>query len=332
MDHESPILLQEEPQEPRVPTEAPRDPEVDLLRIFGPTFTLTPEEARVMESLEQRSPEWFSARINRITASNFGSAAGLNPYCSPDFLLIQLLYKSFEGNAATKWGTQMEPVACAAYVQAIAKDPVYSDGGPVPSWRDSGLSIAPQWPFLGASPDGIVTTHRTSSTVSISHRCAPLPKYDLMRSRFDPGVGIISEPAWTPPTTFPHNYLLEIKCPFRKKLYGPIPPYYYAQIQGCMQILDLPYSHFYVWTPNTASTVAYPRNDNFWNDFLLPRLTDFYFERYMPLTLLKAYGLLDTSDRFGPNTDWLLPKKDTDPLLVQRVFDACKLFRSKYYK
>ena len=64
----------------------------------------------------------------------------------------------------------------------------------------------------------------------------------------------------------------------------------------------------------------------------MPRLTDFYFGRYMPLTLLKAYGLLDTSDRFGPNTDWLLPKKDTDPLLVQRVFDACKHFRSKYYK
>ena len=289
--------------------------------LFGPVFSLKPDEALAMQALEQRSVAWLEARVNRITASNFGAAAGINPYCKPDDLLAQLLFRTFEGNEATAYGTKQEPVACDQYCTSIAQDPIYGSGAlEPPKWRDSGLSICSRWPFLGASPDGIVTAQAFSSTVPVNYRSV-VPGFDLMTRTFDPSRGIISLPSWTPPTENPHEYLLEIKCPFRKRLYGPIPIYYYAQIQGCMQILDLAYCHFYVWTPTKSSTDCFPRNQSFWDDFLLPRLTDFYFERYMPTVLLKSLGLL------SPGPCLIEPRSDVSQELLGEIKARCQDFR-----
>ena len=59
----------------------------------------------------QRSDLWLQARKNSITASQFGSAIGLNPYNSPDQMLIEKLWIPFRGNEATHWGTYHEPDA-----------------------------------------------------------------------------------------------------------------------------------------------------------------------------------------------------------------------------
>jgi putative phage-type endonuclease len=307
-------------------------PEV-IRGIFGPVFSLQPAEALEMQALEQRSPEWLAARVNRLTASNFGSAAGLNPYCKPEDLLVQLLFKSFEGNEATAYGTKFESVACEQYVASIGDDIIYSrvlqNPLELPKWRDSGLSINPRWPFLGASPDGIMTTQAFSSIVPVNYRCAVAPEHGLQQTIFDPARGLVSMPVWSPPTENPHEYLLEIKCPFRKRLYGPIPPYYYAQIQGCMQILDLPYTHFYVWTPNKASIDCFPKNQGFWDSVLLPRLTAFYFDRFVPAVVMQSLELLDTSDRFGPNPDWLKPKDSVSPELVATIYEEARSFRAQ---
>lgn len=305
-------------------------PSLDALvhSIFDPIFSITVSDAEQMEALEQRSPAWLGARVNRLTASNFGSAAGLNPYNSPEDLLVQMLFKSFTGNEATAYGTKHEPIACDNYLKMLASDIIYASGNPVPTWRDSGLTISPKFPFLGASPDGIVTTHAQSSSVLINLRCNSAPIYDLKTNVFDPLRGIVSVPSWEHPTQYPHNFLLEIKCPFRKRLYGPIPPYYYAQIQGCMELLELPYCHFYVWTPTKASTDCYPRNARYWKEFLMPRLCDFYFEKFMPAVVMQSMDLLDTSDRFGPNTDWLRPKSTVPALLVEDIRKTCANFRS----
>ena len=49
---------------------------------------------------EQGGQVWHAGRAFRLTASNFGAAADLNPYCSANDLLQRMLYPSFVSNAA----------------------------------------------------------------------------------------------------------------------------------------------------------------------------------------------------------------------------------------
>ena len=86
---------------------------------FSNIFKISDDEVFTVSQYSQRSSEWFNERKNRLTASNFGAALDRNPYCSSDALLVQLLYKSFSGNAATQYGTTNEPIACNQYLDDI---------------------------------------------------------------------------------------------------------------------------------------------------------------------------------------------------------------------
>ena len=41
---------------------------------------VTPNQVQDVMRIAQRDPEWIKQRIGRMTASNYGSAAGHNPY------------------------------------------------------------------------------------------------------------------------------------------------------------------------------------------------------------------------------------------------------------
>jgi putative phage-type endonuclease len=313
----------------QAPSSSKNDVESDIDVFFAKIFHSTHQQLDAIGALEQRSDAWIESRKLRITASNFGAIVGLNPYSSPEKHLLEALFSTFAGNAATQYGSSHEAIACAAYLEGL--------NGRV-CHRDSGLVISREMPFLGASPDGIMTANSsTFSTHPPIMRCPvvgqPGGSFDLVKTSYSPELGLSSVCSWTPPALFPHEFLLEIKCPFRKRLYGKIPDYYYAQIQGCMQILDLPYAHFYVWTPFTSSLDCFPRNDDWWHRFALPKLIDFYFLRYMPLVYLQSRGQLRgcaSTGTAGP--DWLLPSDGLCPEYVRRVFAHCALLALGFKK
>ena len=88
--------------------------------------------------------------------------------------------------------------------------------------------------------------------------------------------------------------LLEIKCPFRKTFYADtVPPHYMAQIQGTMGNLSLPWCDFVVWTPSKTQITRVPFDPEYWSVLLLPNLTDFYFNQYVPAAVNKENGLLE---------------------------------------
>lgn len=103
---------------------------------------------------EQRSPEWFQARLGIPTASRFtdimaktksGYAASRKNYCAE--LVIQRLTHAIPEhyeNAAMAWGTENEPVARLQYELATGND--VSETG---LWKLHDLDA-------GASPDGFV--------------------------------------------------------------------------------------------------------------------------------------------------------------------------------
>jgi putative phage-type endonuclease len=94
---------------------------------------------------EQRSPEWLALRENMLTASDAATALGVNPYETPDGLLIKKCGgRKFQGNEATARGTLLEPIARDKY------DAMFNRKS-----HEIGLVQHPKYPFLGGSPDGI---------------------------------------------------------------------------------------------------------------------------------------------------------------------------------
>lgn len=103
------------------------------------------KELLAAEYAEQRSQEWLDLRENMITASDIASAIGENHYESPDaFVKKKVLRTQFKGNAATAHGTLLEPLVRDLYDQRTGRKS-----------HEIGLVQHREYPWLGASPDGV---------------------------------------------------------------------------------------------------------------------------------------------------------------------------------
>jgi hypothetical protein len=241
---------------------------------FVARLAITQERADVIERYEQRSEEWLEARKGRITASNFGSAVGRNKYSTPTALVKNMLWATFKGNICTRWGTEHESDGEDCYAASKHMDILDNPDETIlaamsEAERDvivtalrveeAGLVINPERPWMGNSPDGLI--HVTYAS-----------------GRLETG-------------------LLEIKCPYGKKFYpDTVPPQYMAQIQGTMGNLGLPWCDFVVWTPQETQITRVPFDPEYWNGMLLPKLTEFYFNRYVPAAVNKENGLLEEGE------------------------------------
>ena len=107
-------------------------------------------EARARELIsaiyaEQRSQEWLDLREKMITASDVASAIGENRYESVDsFIKKKVLRTKWAGNAATAHGTALEPMVRDLYDERTGRKS-----------HEIGLVQHREYPWLGASPDGV---------------------------------------------------------------------------------------------------------------------------------------------------------------------------------
>lgn len=95
----------------------------------------------------QRTEEWHKAREGRLTASMFGSAAGLGPGSWQQAWRRVLGIEVFEGNEATDWGVEHEPTAIKLYTDLAAVGAKTEQVGFIPH---------PSLDWLGCSPDLLV--------------------------------------------------------------------------------------------------------------------------------------------------------------------------------
>jgi putative phage-type endonuclease len=102
-------------------------------------------ELLAAEYAEQRSQEWLDLRENMITASDIASAIGESQYESIDsFVKKKVLRTKWAGNAATAHGTLLEPLVRDMYDEMTGRKS-----------HEIGLVQHRQYPWLGASPDGV---------------------------------------------------------------------------------------------------------------------------------------------------------------------------------
>ena len=144
---------------------------------------------RAIPTMEQRSPEWYAARQNMLTASDTAQALGRGKFGTR----AQLLQKKRDERAGIsapfkmlpplKWGIMFEEMAARCYQNVRDGVQIY----------EFGLIPDPQGLPYGASPDGITE------------------------------LGI----------------MIEIKCPYRRKIDGNIPEQYDIQMQGQMYVCGL---------------------------------------------------------------------------------------------
>jgi putative phage-type endonuclease len=105
--------------------------------------------------MEQKSPEWFAARLGKVTASRVADVIAKTKTgysASRDNYMAQLVCERMTGtqgesytNSAMQWGTDQEPLARAAY--EAAQDVLVDE---------TGFVIHPRIQEAGASPDGLV--------------------------------------------------------------------------------------------------------------------------------------------------------------------------------
>ena len=99
--------------------------------------------------MEQRSKEWFGARIGRVTGSNVGAILGCDPNRGPDDVMRAMVRAAhgaeaeFTGNVATEYGTFHEAGARAEFEMEHGL-----------AVKNAGFVKHADW--LGASPDGFI--------------------------------------------------------------------------------------------------------------------------------------------------------------------------------
>ena len=145
---------------------------------------------------EQRTPEWYEFRNNRLTASDLYYITSDNEKKIIDIVKKKCgIESNYSPGAAILHGIKFEPVATK----------IYEDRCNV-QITEFGCLPHPSISFFGASPDGICSIQSNNKNF----------------------VG----------------RMLEIKCPKSRPITGIIPPVYFAQVQGQLEVCDLEYCDF----------------------------------------------------------------------------------------
>ena len=220
---------------------------------------VTQEEADYLQQctkLQTQSLLWFAHRRGRITASNFHSVCHTST-SNPSESLIQKLLQERQmiKSPAMKWGIEHEPDARKQYLELASKN----HSGL--SFKSAGLFINPHYPYLGASPDGLVYCECCGDGV-IEIKCP----YSIRQ--FNPAFVTKSD-------FFLKSTVDGMKLSSTHE--------YYTQIQGQLFVCDQAYCDFICWTPQgifierIKKDVAFweemqPNLERFFKDVLLPRM------------------------------------------------------------
>ncbi len=246
----------------------------------------TPQQCLEERYFAQRSQEWKDARKFALTASDFGAAAGTNPFETGESLLERKLNVPFQGNAATAWGSAMESKAAEAFLQ-------YAQlfMGATSSLHFPNLIKYSDSSWMAVSPDGVL---QYTDAQGVEH-------FDLVEFKC--------------PTRAPNG-----KHPYAR-YEGCIPPYYASQMLGIWgycnanggipltfdgqeRLVKLEKVWFVVWQPTDLWVSPMQVSMGEYEELLF-KLRKWYFELFLPRLYARTPSntlLADKSEIVGPNS------------------------------
>ena len=181
--------------------------------------------------LQQRTPEWFKARRGKLTASTMGSVLGWSPWQKPAQLYDTLKgLRKFEGNVATRYGTDNEVNGVAEYTIMTGRQV-----------DQTGLHLHKVINFIAGSPDGLVGS----------------------------------------------DGMIEVKCPYNRKLHTQLPLHYYPQINALLEITGRKWCDYVCWTPEGTAITRIQANSEAFAYYL-----DFYRQFYTCLQTDQRDGVM----------------------------------------
>lgn len=127
------------------------------------------KKLKLLDLPEQRSPEWYSMRKEKLTASSIASAIGKCHFTTREELILSKIEdKPYESNPITEWGVKYEDIAILFYEELYNVKVL-----------DFGLIPHPTFKAFGASPDGICDDTGNDEYVSrmVEIKCPPKRKF-----------------------------------------------------------------------------------------------------------------------------------------------------------
>ena len=214
--------------------------------VQGIKIEVTDSEAEYLEKAtkgQTSSTLWYDHRVGRITASQIGKVVKCAEMKFPTSIVNSIMqYKTLNPNIpALKWGRQSEENARQDYKMEMEKNHVDFEV------QKAGLLISTKYPFLGATPDGIVSCS-CCGTGLLEVKC-PFKYRD-------------SNPCEINDTSF----YLQIEPDGTKSL-NQAHDYYY-QVQGQMAIWSKTYCDFVCWTTKGHVVTRIQYNEAFFEGFV----------------------------------------------------------------
>lgn len=214
----------------------------------------TPEEIERISKLtinQNNNPLWYDERRMRLTASNFGRICKLLDTTDRNNVVRQLLHSNFTGNIFTRYGNENEVNAIKDFEKIMGQCVV-----------SCGLFIHQDYPFLAASPDGLI-----GDDALVEVKC-PYKAKDLT-----PEEAIKQKQV---------QFAIFENGSFTLKRSDK----YYYQVQGQLFVTGKEYCYFIVWTPQGLLYEKITKDRECW-DKMFPKLENFYFEHLLPAILIE---------------------------------------------
>ena len=204
---------------------------------------------------QSQSNKWFKLRSGRITASRLHAVLHTNSSKPSQSLIKQLCYpEAFKFTSkATCWGCEHEKTAQELYVKSMSS---CHENFQI---RDSGVVISSDYPYLGASPDGIVSCSCCGIGVN-EIKCPYCKRDNSINEAVEDKKFCVQSVSGKLALDRNHAYYYQMQ----------------QQLQICKEVLDCQYGDFVVWTEKEIFIERILPDNKFWEDNI-PRL-DYFFE------------------------------------------------------
>ncbi|XP_035689579.1 uncharacterized protein LOC118424879 [Branchiostoma floridae] len=235
-------------------------------------LSLTPGQIHAIEEStrdQAKSNVWYRQRAGRITASNLKAACHSNPDKPSKSVVMGVCYPQTQRFVSpfTNWGQLHESTALKVYEERMI------DNHEGFQTYESGLHINNDWPYLGATPDGLVECKCCGKGVC-EMKC-PFTAKDLL------------------PTDLANTRNFCLKKTNDIVHLDRSHAYYY-QVQAQMFICDVEYCDFVVWTKKGVFIERILPNAEFWDSATL-KSKEFFDKAILPEIVGKWFSKTESS-------------------------------------